>query len=256
MTYSDVIKMKQFGVVTLNVCNFELNKLLDNLDDNLPQDANAFFELFIQDANGDLVDVPVLITNFKDAQGNYPNQDFNFESSRLVRRFFVYDTITGIESEGGYLKGQSPNYIRFASKVSLTVQLHQGEQKERIQRPLLQITYTEMDAELIKDESTTEVTYFVDYYEETSYFWQTMQVIFITLQFLIAGVVGLRSYSYAKHNPPRLFKNKVGHLVGKIVYNLAHYWSTIMFWVSFFCCMYWFIMYKMQDNAYILLPST
>lgn len=33
-------------------------------------------------------------------------------------------------------------------------------------------------------------------------------------------------------------------------------WSTMMFWVSFFINGYWFIMYKMQDNAYLLLPST
>jgi len=29
-----------------------------------------------------------------------------------------------------------------------------------------------------------------------------------------------------------------------------------MFWVAFFINGYFFIMYKMQDNAYLLLPST
>ncbi len=33
-------------------------------------------------------------------------------------------------------------------------------------------------------------------------------------------------------------------------------WSTIMFWLLFFVNGYWFIMYKMSDNAYLLLPST
>lgn len=33
-------------------------------------------------------------------------------------------------------------------------------------------------------------------------------------------------------------------------------WSTMMFWVSFFVNGYWFIMYKMQDNALLLMPST
>ena len=32
-------------------------------------------------------------------------------------------------------------------------------------------------------------------------------------------------------------------------------WSNLMFAVYFFICMYWFIMYKMQSNAYILMPQ-
>ena len=28
-----------------------------------------------------------------------------------------------------------------------------------------------------------------------------------------------------------------------------------MFWFSFVICGYWFIIYKMQDNAYLLMPS-
>ena len=73
MTYVDVQRMKMFGVVTVNECEFELKNLISNDPAKLPKDANSFFELYLQDANGNLVDVPVLITNFRDDEGKNPN---------------------------------------------------------------------------------------------------------------------------------------------------------------------------------------
>jgi len=37
---------------------------------------------------------------------------------------------------------------------------------------------------------------------------------------------------------------------------VAEQWSTIMFQLCFFICAYWFVFYKMQHNARLLLPST
>jgi hypothetical protein len=48
MSYDDVNKMKQFGVVTLEVCNIDLTQFI-NGESMLPEDANSFFELYIQD---------------------------------------------------------------------------------------------------------------------------------------------------------------------------------------------------------------
>ena len=87
MTYADVVTMKEFGVVTRNVCEFELDLLKTNNKDTLPTDANAFFELYIMDSEERLIDVPVRITNYTPARK---------ETSPLVHRFFIYDTISGI----------------------------------------------------------------------------------------------------------------------------------------------------------------
>ena len=43
--------------------------------------------------------------------------------------------------------------------------------------------------------------------------------------------------------------------VFKFVYNLLETWSEIMFWLLFFSCMTIFTAYKMQMNAYLLLPE-
>jgi len=43
--------MTHFGVVSEIECNFELYKLIKNDKTKLPLQANAFFELFLENAN-------------------------------------------------------------------------------------------------------------------------------------------------------------------------------------------------------------
>jgi hypothetical protein len=65
-------------------------------------------------------------------------------------------------------------------------------------------------------------------------------------------------YYFVKENPPGLFPKLnrfYGYLIQVFIYTLVSAESVIMFWVTFFITSYWFIMYKLQDNAYILLPS-
>jgi Meckelin (Transmembrane protein 67) len=59
-----------------------------------------FFELYLVDYNDDLIDVPVLIKNMQDKDGNKPNTDSSIgqESGwRLTHRFFLFDTKSGVE---------------------------------------------------------------------------------------------------------------------------------------------------------------
>jgi hypothetical protein len=62
--------MLRFGAVTESTCEFELSSLVKG---GLPRDANTFFDLFILDRKGNLIDVPVLIRNFKNAKGELVN---------------------------------------------------------------------------------------------------------------------------------------------------------------------------------------
>jgi hypothetical protein len=45
--YQEVIAMKRFGVVTENICEYELAGLTGGSFDLLPKDANAFYELYV-----------------------------------------------------------------------------------------------------------------------------------------------------------------------------------------------------------------
>ena len=138
--------MKQFGVVTLNECEFELDLLKFNDNQTLPIDSNVMFELYIQDRNGYLIDVPVLITNFKDAanqneQVNQPSE-LDINKKRLVHRFFMYDTVSGIDDVGGYRRNDNPQIVRYAQSVKLSVELALDEDG-KIHKPILEITYWE-----------------------------------------------------------------------------------------------------------------
>ena len=68
-------------------------------------------------------------------------------------------------------------------------------------------------------------------------------------------VVALRMYYWVKMNPPRFRARKFGMaFAGKLFFVLCDVWSNFMFMIYFILTGYWFIMYKMQSNAYILMP--
>lgn len=97
-------------------CTFDLEKLISNIENDLPKTANFFYDLFLEDYNGDLIDVPVLVSNLKTAQGGQPNEGRDpedIDSWVLTRRFFMFDTLTGVNDE------KELNVIRYAREVVL-----------------------------------------------------------------------------------------------------------------------------------------
>lgn len=91
--------------------------------------------------------MPVLIRNFRDVDNNMPNLQtskayFDKTNARLTHRFFVYDTISGIENFGGYERGDMPKVVRVATSVRLSVELD-PKNPEKIRRPLLELFYSE-----------------------------------------------------------------------------------------------------------------
>lgn len=89
----------KFGTTIENSCTFDLSRLTSSSQYDHPKNENMFYELYIQDYNGDLIDVPVLVQNMADKNGNKPNSDASSSENnwRLVRRFFLFDTKSGVE---------------------------------------------------------------------------------------------------------------------------------------------------------------
>jgi len=89
----------------------------------LPPEANVFYELYLQDSSGKLIDVPIVVENFKDEDGKYPNEGNEVgikENWRLARRFLIYDTISGLRDENSFKDGiKPPSYVRWASSMTL-----------------------------------------------------------------------------------------------------------------------------------------
>ena len=92
--------MTKFGTTIENSCNFDLSRLTSSSPYDNPKNQNMFYELYLEDFDGQLIDVPVLIQNLLDRNGLKPNQDASKGSQsqwRLTRRFFIFDTKSGVE---------------------------------------------------------------------------------------------------------------------------------------------------------------
>ena len=108
----------RFGTTIENSCTFDVSNLISaNVYDN-PRNQNIFYEMYIQDFNGDLIDVPVNIRNFNDLNGNSPNAAGSDSSKyRLVRRFFIYDTKSGVEGSNNYKNGGVSTVVRYPISI-------------------------------------------------------------------------------------------------------------------------------------------
>jgi hypothetical protein len=59
----DIQHLMDIGASLKRRCNFDASNLLN--PKQYPRNANIFYEMFLEDYNGDLIDVPVLIRNYK-----------------------------------------------------------------------------------------------------------------------------------------------------------------------------------------------
>jgi hypothetical protein len=84
-------------------------------------------------------------------------------NSRLVRRFFISETISGISTSGGYLFNQAPQIIRYAKSVKLRVEMD-SDVNERIFKPVIEITYEEMPVSMIGASTKASLNFEVDYF--------------------------------------------------------------------------------------------
>jgi hypothetical protein len=129
--------------MTRNRCNLHLSDLLD--EQSLPDSANIFFELFLEDGKGNFIDVPILNKNYFDKDGNQPNKG-NIMNDKWVlsRRFMMFDTISGMKEVNSYLSETgTPEYIRWADSINIKVEMNLAS-PEQIFRPYVSIEYKEI----------------------------------------------------------------------------------------------------------------
>ena len=99
-SYEEALSFRRFGTTIINSCTFDLTKITDNSTADYPNNVNVFYDMFYEDTNGNLLDVPVVIRNFKDSSGSSPNSGTGLDQWRLTRRFFVWDAISGVQGDG------------------------------------------------------------------------------------------------------------------------------------------------------------
>mmetsp|Transcript_28647 Transcript_28647/g.35491 ORF Transcript_28647/g.35491 Transcript_28647/m.35491 type:complete len:94 (-) Transcript_28647:1697-1978(-) len=84
------------GVTQDFYCEFDLMHLMSDNKWERPRLENFFFELYLRDFNDNLIDVPLLVENTASESGGYPNQSDDRSRWILTRRFFLFDTVSGV----------------------------------------------------------------------------------------------------------------------------------------------------------------
>lgn len=245
MQYEDILNQNKFGTMTLSKCKLLLNDLLGPL--TLPEAANTFFEMFLEDGRGNFIDVPVLVRNFIDKDGKQPNQGFTISDEwRLTRRFFIYDTISGIKEENSYLNGQGvPDYVRWADTINIKVEMDMSS-PEQIFRPYLLISYKEIDSNIINPSNTTDVTYSMEYFSDYTSKMSQITIAFICMNILTAIFVLIKVCFYNQRNPRSILGSDAAKMyIFKFLLYSFDTWSELMFWLIFFSCSNIFIAYKL-----------
>ena len=88
-------RFREFGTNLIYDCNLDIEPLITASE-------TVFYELFIKDSTEELLDVPVLMRNFVNASNDDPNSGSSESDWQLVRRFFLYDNVSGIDVNNGY----------------------------------------------------------------------------------------------------------------------------------------------------------
>ena len=251
MSYLNVLDATRFGAITENECEFYLEDLVTDDPSKLPEDANVLYELYLEDSQGRLIDVPVLVRQYMQTGETYPNNGTAVVPEwKLVRRFIIVDTMSGSVKGSG-----SPDVVRWASSVHLKVAMD-PESVEAILRPYLIIDYMEREADSVSPGARAPASLTVEYYSDYGPFLAVTVAALACLTVVALIVAGVRWWQYTRRNPKKaLGGDAFGAYAGKASYYVLDVWSDLMFWLLFGACGEVFTAFKLQQHASLLLPE-
>mmetsp|Transcript_27775 Transcript_27775/g.37097 ORF Transcript_27775/g.37097 Transcript_27775/m.37097 type:complete len:232 (-) Transcript_27775:1292-1987(-) len=129
-------------------------------------------------------------------------------------------------------------------------------QQETIRKPLLEIDYREYQTSIVEPSDEVPAHFYFEYYETAAKFETDAEITVMVFNGVSLLIVAIRMFYWVKLNPPRFMARHFGMAFArKLLFFLCDVWSNIMFMVYFVLTMYWFIMYKMQANAHLLMPQ-
>lgn len=241
-------RYREFGTNVQIDCSLDV-ELFTTLEDTY------FYEIFLIDSNGVAQDVPVLIKNIRDENGNEVNSGSGESSWQLVRRFFIYDNISGRVGTEAYAKKETTTVLRYLVAAKLVVEL-QTDTDEAIYIPYFELEYrSRLTSYISTQDSTASVSFESEYSMSISNFLQVAMGILILAHAIVLFVCIVRTYVWTKNNPPAISRETyIFWLCGKSLMIFVATWTFIIFWYMFLLCSYWFIFFKMQYHVFVLLP--
>lgn len=223
-----------------------------------------FYDMYMVDkaktvADGEsLYPVPVRNRNYR--TGNtYVNDNTgptDEDNDRFVRRFFLYDTLSGVTTVGS-----RPEILRYASEITLKMKIRPTSDREKgkIFPPILSIKYVERrvpsSGPLVGAMAGDTLTFRVEYTQDMEDFWRTSLIMFSLCSALVAVVWIVRVMLYCRRNQRAGEEIVVsGSLMFRILSFAMSSFTRVMFWFLFVFCLYWVSFFKLQSDVFVLIP--
>jgi meckelin len=244
----DSKKYRKFGTNMIIECSFDLSTIYDK-----PQ--TTFFELYFKEQSGNYIDVPILVTNMRNADSQIINKESSSQSNwKLTRRFFIWDNISGYDNKVKY-EQKNIDIIQYLQKVKLRFTLR-SDKEQQIYVPYLILTYRARRKDyLTEKDNTATVSFVTEYSMDTSKFWEIAQGIFIGANVIVLMSWITRLYVWTKINPHKDSPTTwTTWMILTSIRMLISTWGFVMFWYIFGLTGYWFIFYKLQYHVYALVP--
>lgn len=252
--YQYGVDYREFGRSVSSKCNYNVSQLIDTA--LLPNNTDVFYDLWLVDVNDNYIDVPVKILNYVDSDGNFPNRKSSKSSWKFVRRFFIYDTKSGLEGTDSYTNGvEFGTYVRWIDMVKLVIELDFSGNSE-IFVPYLEIEYRSKAKSFIPDSATTSVSFETVYKMDPSSFWVVAWIFFGISHVLILISTCWKIYAWTSRHPRVLMGSVYTYkLVLNILFFFIESWSSVIFWYLFAVAASFYAFFKLGTTPYLLLPQ-
>lgn len=252
--YGYGIDYRKFGTTVRSSCKISVSKLID--PDLQPNNTDVFYDLWLIDTNSNYIDVPVKIINYVDSSGKKPNESSDKASWKLTRRFFIYDTKSGIEGTNGYTSGTTyGTYVRWLDKVKLVIELNTNSE-DSIFVPYVELEYRSKAKSFLSSDSTSTVNFETVYTMDSGSFW-LVAWIFFGIAFGVAMIMTIwKTYVWCCRHPRQLMGSVYStKLILNMLFLFADSWSTMMFWYLFAVAASFYFFFKLDQAPYLVMPQ-
>ncbi|KAK6624732.1 hypothetical protein RUM44_011592 [Polyplax serrata] len=211
-----------------------------------------FIDLFLRykEATGDLLyAIPILIRNLK-TEGSKGNQENDRMQWQLVRRFFLVDKLSGVQSDETQSWNRIPRVTRYAKSITLNVKLVGQEEEGKIFVPYLDVNYGEITREEIERGDLVSLSFSVVYEMDNS-LSHALEVSMGVFSGLAVVWSGIQTWSHTKRSG-RVAIDFV--TIGQLLIFTCGNLANVFFFIVFCACLNFFIFFKGQSVIHVLLP--
>lgn len=251
--YTYGVDYRRFGTTVYSSCSYDLSQLITEYLQ--PNNTNIFYDLWLVDYDGDFIDVPVKIKNYVDNNGNKPNESDDPKDWKLTRRFFIYDTKSGLEGTDAYTSATSyGSYIRWLASIKFVVELDTSK-SDSIYIPYVELEYNSKAKTFIPDSTQAEVSFAAEYRMDPTDFWTVAWIFFGIANGLVIVITIFKVVVWARKHPSELMGSVYSfYLAYRIGFSFCEVWSAMMFWFLFAVAASWYFFFKLETAPYLLLP--